>query len=430
MMKNRLIEKIIYNNLPEDLKSLTQNFEDRERDVVLLSSLGVLSNCLPNIKGNYDGDSVYPNLYILIIAPPASGKGVMNYSRVLIDKIHTKIYKDSKAEKHNCEVSKKKNSKERNIENTNDKCPDIQVKIVPANISTSELYTFLGSSKHGLLIMESEADTLSNMLKNDWSNYSDVLRKCFHHEPISIARKIEGLYEEVAEPKLSMVISGTPGQLKPFLMSRENGLFSRFIFYTFDELSNFKDVFAEKTLGNKLYFQEVSERVFNLYSRLNELSSEIEFKYSDRQKKILLARMNLVWEDVIYNHTEAFLPNLKRHSLIMFRIAMVLTTMRNIDSLEKRNELICSNKDFFIALKLTQTILRHSQVVFNSMDSGYLSIQDEELLDSLPAIFERKLAIEKGEILNIPKRTIDDKLSKWQVKKIVKKVSQGYYKKL
>ncbi|MGL6126807.1 hypothetical protein, partial [Chryseobacterium artocarpi] len=101
-----------------------------------------------------------------------------------------------------------------------------------------------------------------------------------------------------------------------------------------------------------------------------------------------------------------------------------------IDSLEKRNELICSNKDFFIALKLTQTILRHSQVVFNSMDSGYLSIQDEELLDSLPAIFERKLAIEKGEILNIPKRTIDDKLSKWQVKKIVKKVSQGYYKKL
>ncbi len=40
----------------------------------------------------------------------------------------------------------------------------------------------------------------------------------------------------------------------------------------------FKDVFAEKTLDNKLYFQEVSERVFNLYSRLSELSSEIEFK--------------------------------------------------------------------------------------------------------------------------------------------------------
>jgi hypothetical protein len=310
MMKNRLIEEIIYNNLPEDLKSLTQNFEDRERDVVLLSSLGVLSNCLPNIKGNYDGDSVYPNLYILIIAPPASGKGVMNYSRILIDKIHSKIYKDSKAVKQSCELSKKKNDGAKNSQKSNDKCPDIQVKIVPANISTSELYTFLGSSKHGLLIMESEADTLSNMLKNDWSNYSDVLRKCFHHEPISIARKIEGLYEEVKEPKLSMVISGTPGQLKPFLMSRENGLFSRFMFYTFDELSNFKDVFAEKTLDNKLYFQEVSERVFNLYSRLNEVSNELEFKYSDRQKKILLSRMNLVWEDIVDNHTEDGCTNL------------------------------------------------------------------------------------------------------------------------
>ena len=41
------------------------------------------------------------------------------------------------------------------------------------------MYAYMGSSKHGLLIMESEADTMSNMLNNDWSNYSDVLRKAF-----------------------------------------------------------------------------------------------------------------------------------------------------------------------------------------------------------------------------------------------------------
>ena len=56
-------------------------------------------------------------------------------------------------------------------------------------LSTAEMYSFLGSSEHGLLIMESEADTLSNMLNNDWNNYSDVLRKAFHHEPISIVEE-------------------------------------------------------------------------------------------------------------------------------------------------------------------------------------------------------------------------------------------------
>ncbi len=223
-MKNKLIENEIYNNLPVILKELTKDFSGREKDIVLLSSLGVLSNCLPNIQGYYDGDTIYPQLYVLIVAPPASGKGVMNYSRILIEKIHQKVLTESKTKKLLCENSKKKDK-----EKKNEICPSINVKVVPANISTSELYSFLSNSKYGLLIMETEADTLSNMMKNDWSNYSDVLRKCFHHEPLSIARKVEDLYEEIAEPKLAMVISGTPGQLKPFLKSRENGLFSRFI---------------------------------------------------------------------------------------------------------------------------------------------------------------------------------------------------------
>ncbi|WP_292012942.1 DUF3987 domain-containing protein [Chryseobacterium sp.] len=107
-MKNRVIEQVIYDNLPEELKKLTENFTGREKDIVLLSSLGVLSTCFPNIKGLYDGDTVYPNLYTLIIAPPASGKGVMNYSRILIEKIHNTILEDSRTEKSECEESKKK----------------------------------------------------------------------------------------------------------------------------------------------------------------------------------------------------------------------------------------------------------------------------------------------------------------------------------
>ena len=111
---------------------------------------------------------------------------------------------------------------------------------------------FLGSSEHGLLIMESEADTLSNMLNNDWSNYSDVLRKAFHHEPISISRKIEKIFEEINQPKLSMVISGTPNQLQPLIKSKDNGLFSRFIVYSFDEIAEFKNVFAIKSRDNRI----------------------------------------------------------------------------------------------------------------------------------------------------------------------------------
>ena len=203
----------------------------------------------------------------------------MNYSRILIEPIHKKILEESKIEKKICEDFKKKNK-----ENKNDVCPNIQLKIVPANISTSELYSFLGNSKHGLLVMESEADTLSTMMNNDWSNYNDVLRKCFHHEPLSIARKIEDLYEEINEPKMAVLISGTPGQLKPFLKSRENGLFSRFILYSFDELSEFKDVFASKTNDNKSIFKVVAAKIFELYGKLSELKEPIVFEFTENQK--------------------------------------------------------------------------------------------------------------------------------------------------
>ncbi|MCY1660376.1 DUF3987 domain-containing protein [Chryseobacterium sp. SL1] len=152
---NELIEEGVYRRLPKILQNITQPFIGRERDIVLTSALGVLGACLPNIYGVYDGDKIYPNLYVMIIAPAASGKGVMNKSRILIDKIHDKVLKDSIEIQQDCKEGKKK-SKEKGV----DDCPSVEIKIMPANISTAEMYTYMGASNHGLLIMESEADTM------------------------------------------------------------------------------------------------------------------------------------------------------------------------------------------------------------------------------------------------------------------------------
>lgn len=186
---NGMIDEKVYQLLPNTIKNLTNEFTGRERDIVLISSLSVLSASIPNVFGIYDRDKVYSNLYSMIIAPAASGKGVMNKSRILIEKIHDRLLKLSIEEIENCKSEKKK-SKERDFEN----CPSPEIKILPANISTAEMYSYLNTSKNGLLIMESEADTMSVMLNNDWSNYSDVLRKTFHHEPISMSRKIENVF--------------------------------------------------------------------------------------------------------------------------------------------------------------------------------------------------------------------------------------------
>lgn len=426
VVERKMLEDNLYKRLPEVLQTITEPFNGRERDIVLLSSIGVLSSCVPNIYGIYDGDLIYSHLFVIIIAPPASGKGVMNHSRLLIEKIHRKTVEISKQEKRKCEKQKKDNKdKKQDFE----PCPELEIKILPANISTSEMYSFLGNSKHGLLIIESEADTMSNMLKNDWSNYSDVLRKSFHHEPISISRKVEQIFVEIDEPKLAMVISGTPDQLQPLIKSRENGLFSRLMIYSFDEISDFKNVFEPKSRNIKDVFQNVGDEIFNMYGFLIKLKEPIEFRFDEIQQRRFLERFGTIRTDIIDNHSQSFLSNMNRHGLIMFRVAMILTVLRNKDNLGNQTELICSNRDYVCALNIVQRSLKHSLYTFNTINNGYLSVLEEMIYDDLAPSFTRKQAIEIAEKYNMPKRTMDDKLVQWCKKRLVLKVSKGNYKK-
>lgn len=422
-MEQRLISQEIYNQLPQQLKELTFNFQGREKDIVLLSCLAVFSNCLPNVYGVYDRDIVYPHLYVMIIAPAASGKGVMNYSRKLIEPIHDKILGKSKKLLLEYEKKRKKGK--------DDVCPPFETKILPANISTSEMYSLMGASTHGLIIIESEADTMSNMLKNDWSNYSDVLRKAFHHEPISISRKMEKIFEDIKEPKLAMLISGTPDQLQPLIKSKGNGLFSRFIIYNFDEISAFKNVFADKSLDELSVFNEMGKKVYEFYGSLMNIQNPIQFSFSEEQENYFLENIDFIRTDIINNYSQGFLSNLHRHGLIQFKIAMILTAIRNMDfELHSKQEIVCSDTDFNLAFELTKTLLRHSLFTYNNLEEGILSIQDEEILFSLKDTFTRDEILKIGENLNIPKRTIDDKLAQWKRKRLIKKLDKSKYKKL
>lgn len=49
-METNFLPEIVYQKLPEFLQELTRPFSERERDVVLLSPLGVLSAALPSIE--------------------------------------------------------------------------------------------------------------------------------------------------------------------------------------------------------------------------------------------------------------------------------------------------------------------------------------------------------------------------------------------
>ena len=152
------IEKSIYDNLPTLLKQSCEVFKDRnEKDVFLYGALTVLGGAFHNLYAynGVDKKSVSTNLLTFIIAPPASGKGVLNYSKKLLGKIKETF----------------------GLRNKIMGLPKSPL-IFPGNNSSAGTMALLHQTKGVGIIIESEIDTIANVMKQEWGNYTDILRKC------------------------------------------------------------------------------------------------------------------------------------------------------------------------------------------------------------------------------------------------------------
>ena len=223
----------VYHKLPILLKDCCLQFEHpRERDMFLTGGLTVLSGCIKSVKGTYSQRTVYPNLMSFVIAPPASGKGAFNFAKDLGMPLHISMLEQNKLSADKYEREKlRAQSSETGSEIEIPSKPDFRVLYIPGNTSSASIIDLLNKCGGSGIIFETEADTLSNSLKQEWGGFSDALRKAFHHEPVTYSRKTRNELIEISSPKLSVALSGTPSQVKALIQSADDGLSSRFYYY-------------------------------------------------------------------------------------------------------------------------------------------------------------------------------------------------------
>lgn len=187
----------IVNYLPELLIEGCEAFKDneRKRDVFLTAGLTILSGCLPNITGIYHQERVYPHLFSFIIAPAASGKGVLKNAKSLGDKIHERFVNKSNEAKKAFEIENAEYKTLLAKRKKDDAIPEKPVEpkfnllFLPADTSQAMMMKMLQDNDGKGIICETEADAMSGANKQDWGNYSHIMRAAFHHEKISAARK-------------------------------------------------------------------------------------------------------------------------------------------------------------------------------------------------------------------------------------------------
>lgn len=434
----QLIPSSVYENLPSYLKEICGLFDDeRTKDLVLLSSLTVLSTCFPKVKGIYFHDTVGTNLYFFITAPAASGKGNAKWSRKLIQGIESTL-----KERHRKALIQYQSDSASYAKRVVDE-PDLekpeeprqQAMLIPADSSTTKMIEMLGDNGDFGLIFETEGDVVSKAFKSDWSNYSPTLRQAFQHEAVSIGRKSgRGLYC-VESPHLSVFLTGTLKQVPDLIKSVENGLMSRFLFYKFDGESEFQDPF-ENCVDYNPHFQKFSEKLLSWWLTMENLSETCLVSLTSEQR----IKFRPFFRDHAKSLNQLFGndidASIKRMGLCHFRICMILTAIRQMEShMNLQARMTVNDVDFNIATEIIETLIQHMTVVFSQLFEGgnnqnNLKFRQKKLLESLPNEFTWEQCRELAKTLEIPENTAGNYLRKFKEQQLIASVKQGYYQKL
>ena len=385
--------------------------EGEMRDMLLLS---VLTNCayaLPAMR-MYHGfpHHVYgPELMTMVLAPAASGKGIMNYGKQLLQGIE---------DEHG------------------------EFIYLPANTSAAALMSYLQMLKGRGIMMATEIDTLSKALGSTTGGFSDTLRCMFEHETISKLRKGQEELIEIPDPHFSVLISGTYNQLKPLIKSRENGLMSRFASYVVKQTQDFDDRVwldeAEDAVPQEVVlYAQLTKEISQRYAWMKKSKHYCYFYLTDAQRKSITRMFRGMYETLRPAFGNEFDSILKRMPVIMKRIGMILTGFRLDMSQPLPERVVCSDDDFETMMLMGHKLLMHSAMMFQMLpenkdatpgEIGHTLIQ-KQFFEMLPADFTKQDAVKQAEVLGIARSTMEDWLKRFTQSSHIEHIAHGKYRK-
>ena len=424
----------VYSALPDFFQKVVARCRtNEERDIMLLGALVTISSCLSKVFGFYDETRVFANLFLYITAQASAGKGRLMLCKRLVNPIHWAFRKETQAKRAQYEIDMREYNlnkmKDFTIEKPNK--PAEKMLFIPANNSTTGVFQLLSDNEGKGLIFETEGDTLAQAFKSDYGNYSDGFRKAFHHETISYYRRTDHEYVEIDYPCMSTVLSSTPKQVATLIPNAENGLLSRFIFYNMNIKAVWKNMFPESSNNDlDVYFDNLGKEFFPLYKALSE-NPAIEFCLTKEQKDQFHVFFTQIQDKYLMLQGMDYMATIRRLGLISFRIAMVFTMLRILETGDFSQKQLCSDVDFQAALSMIKILIRHSSHVYSQLPADVTPTKPkdrkEQFLDKLPKRFTRQDYHDLAKSLSILARTADRYMTTFCEKGLILREQQGTF---
>ena len=420
--------------------------DDREYDLMLLSSLTVLSTVMPGVSGMLKKQLYKPPFYTLIIGPSGSGKGCINVVRKLADpwqdyifdisKAKVKEYEEQKelSDNYKAQVRAAKGKKPVGLP-PEEPVPVCQKRLhMSGYTTTARMIEQLDvNSPYASFLYETELESVNNTIMQDFGGYSYVLNQAFQHERIGCSSKTNGT-SFIEFPELGFLATGTPGMLLKLIPSTESGLYSRLLIYRITGRADYQPLTsADDTMCSVRYFERLGQRVLDMAVHLEKSPTFVVF--SDKQRKRLDRYFEREYNNVRVFGNDDVASVVLRHRLIIFRIAMTLTGIRKGETKGTAEEIEILDDDFDIAFHIGTRCLSHSLLVSTSLKHSdtdqrhKLPDAQVDLFDVMPDEFKTSDIIDEAGVRGISRSSVFRMLKKAQEYSLVVLVSTGYYRK-
>jgi len=420
--------------------------DDREYDLMLLSSLTVLSTVMPGVSGMLKKQLYKPPFYTLIIGPSGSGKGCINVVRKLADpwqdyifdisKAKVKEYEEQKelSDNYKAQVRAAKGKKPVGLP-PEEPVPVCQKRLhMSGYTTTARMIEQLDvNSPYASFLYETELESVNNTIMQDFGGYSYVLNQAFQHERIGCSSKTNGT-SFIEFPELGFLATGTPGMLLKLIPSTESGLYSRLLIYRITGRADYQPLTSvDDTMCSVRYFERLGQRVLDMAVHLEKSPTFVVF--SDKQRKRLDRYFEREYNNVRVFGNDDVASVVLRHRLIIFRIAMTLTGIRKGETKSTAEEIEILDDDFDIAFHIGTRCLSHSLLVSTSLKHSDTNQRHKlpdaqvDLFDVMPDEFKTSDIIDEAGVRGISRSSVFRMLKKAQEYSLVVLVSTGYYRK-
>lgn len=437
----------VYEILPNCLKRICSLFDKpHEKDLYLTGALPVLATCMPNVELIYGCQRQGPNLYTCVVASSGEGKHTFTHAKLLLEDVKKYAYDQSIKERDAMRELKRKDKTFKDHP-----LPPFKLIVLPGNSSASALVNCMMHNKGRGIIYESEISSMSKVLNTEWGDNRDVLMKAFHGEEVSKLRLSDNEMVTIESPTLSIAVSGTASSFIKLLGDKEDGLFSRFCFYTFkDKPVYVSQVNAEKDKKLLLYSSQLSWTLKNLYIKLDERTTPLIFTMSQDHIDKMDNAFKEAMEKIVEEELVDMYSTLKRMACACYKICAVISMIRLMDEGKTPNatdtHYTCTEDDLEVAILLSGGYLNHAVALSKRMPEDkkqkvlkpmklcidqYIKFTGNKkiLFENMPHKFETKDALLKGEELKISERSVERYIGEWKKMKIIKTDNHGHHEK-